>query len=331
MRWGLGNGRLNRKSALVLENRALNAEGKNFLDASRDERIFDHLRDLGSGIGDFSSGVEKGIHFGLGGTEFAADDGSSVAHALARRSGASGNEADDGFCHVLFDEGRTDFFVGSANFSDHDYGFRFGVFFKHAEGVDESGADDRVSADADAGGLSEVVLGEFPGDFVCEGARAGDHSDRAFLENVTGHDAHLALIGSDDSGAVSAEEDRFAVGFNFVDGAHHVVDGNPFGDQGDEGDSCIFGFENGISGEWRGDKDEGGVGPSGGDGFVHSVEDWTVEVGGAAFSGGDSGNDLRSVLDHLPSMETSFFSGHSGDDDFCIFVDQNRHGVFRLG
>ena len=50
----------------------------------------------------------------------------------------------------------------AADFADHDDGVGIGVFVEEPEGVGEGGADDRVAADADAGGLADVQLVSWP-------------------------------------------------------------------------------------------------------------------------------------------------------------------------
>jgi len=44
-------------------------------------------------------------------------------------------------------------------------------------------------------------------------------------------------------------------------------------------------------------------------------------VRGAAFSGRDAGDDIRSILNHLFRMERSLFSGQALHDKACRFIN----------
>src|ERR1035441_8529462 len=87
----------------------------------------------------------------------------------------------------------------------------------------------------------------------------------AFFMDAAGHDADFGFAWGDDAGAVGAIETRRRVlelGRDF----DHVERWNAFSDADDEGDSCVFSFENGIGSKRRRDEDHGGVGAGGSDG-----------------------------------------------------------------
>ena len=88
----------------------------------------------------------------------AGDDGARVAHAAAGRGGLAGDEADHGLLHILLDELGRGLFGRSADLADHDDGLGFRVFVEQAKRIDVGGADDRVAADADRGGLADAAL-----------------------------------------------------------------------------------------------------------------------------------------------------------------------------
>ena len=141
--------------------------------------------------------------------------------------------------------------------------------------------------------------------------------------DVAGHDADLAalicvwgVVGAfagfgawcDDAGAVGPDEcDRlfvFGVALEVdevegVLGADHVLDWHAFGDDDDEGDVCVGGFEDGVCGEGWWDEDHGGVGAGVSDGVVDCVEDrQAVGVCVAAFA-------WRDAADHCSGVEVA--------------------------
>ena len=125
--------------------------------------------------------------------------------------------------------------------------------------VDERGADDRVAADADAGGLAQAEVGQLPDGLVGQGAAAADDADRAGLVDVAGHDADLALAGRDDAGAVGADQPAGPI-LEELHRPRHVEHRNALGDGDDDGDAGVGRFHDGVGGGRRRHEDHGGVG-----------------------------------------------------------------------
>ena len=151
--------------------------------------------------------------------------------------GLAGDESDDRLFHVLLYKLGGGFFGVAADFADHDDGFGFGIAVEQVERIDERCADDRISADADGGRLSDAALRELVDRFVGQRARARDDSDRSFFVDRCGHDADLAFAGRNDAGAIRADQARAAV-LQKLPGLHHVERRNAFGDADDEIDSA---------------------------------------------------------------------------------------------
>src|SRR5690606_13049649 len=154
----------------------------------------------------------------------AGDDGAGVAHAASGRRGLAGDEADDGLREVRLDPGRGFLFGAAADLANHHD--RFGVIVrrKQRQGVDERRADERVAADADAGGLAEAERGELVNGLVGQRAALRDDADAPFTADVTGDDARLALPRRDDAGAVGADEPRVRMALDKRRRLEHVDD-----------------------------------------------------------------------------------------------------------
>src|SRR5258706_8873258 len=133
----------------------------------------------------------------LRGALAARADGARVAHALARRRGNAGDEADHRLLHVGLDPLRGVLLIGAADLAHHDDCFGLRVVVEHLQHVDVLDAVDRVSADADAGGLPEAEVHELADRLVGERARALHHADPAFLVDVARHGADLEFVPPD--------------------------------------------------------------------------------------------------------------------------------------
>src|SRR2546422_923438 len=96
--------------------------------------------------------------------------------------------------------------------ADHHDGGGPRVVVEQAQGVRMVRADDRVAADADAGGLADAEGRELGHRLVGEGPGTAHHPHRPALVDVAGHDPDLALLPRrDHPGAVRAYEPGLAV------------------------------------------------------------------------------------------------------------------------
>src|SRR5438132_4482975 len=254
----------------------------------------------------------------------AADDRAGVAHAASRRSSLSGDEADHGLLYVGFDPFRSALFGVAADLADHNDGVGVRIVVEKLDGVEERGADDGIAANADAGGLANAELRQLMDGFVGERAAAANDADISLLVDAAGHDADFAFARGDDAGAVRADQARF---LEVHDGgyAHHVEGGDAFGDADDEGNFGVVGFQDGIGGVGRRNKNDGGVCDSGVRGVSDGVEDGALELFRSTFARRDPADDACAIFDHLLGVESSFAAGEALDDEASFFVDQDAH------
>lgn len=94
----------------------------------------------------------------FGGAFTTGDDGTGVAHALARRGADAGDEADHWFGDVRANVFAGFFFGAAADFTDHDNRFGLRIVLEQFQRVDEGGAWNRVAADTDTGGLAVTQI-----------------------------------------------------------------------------------------------------------------------------------------------------------------------------
>ncbi len=188
-----------------------------------------------------------------------------------------------------------------------------------------AGAVDRVAADADAGALAETTGGELPNRLVGQSAGTGNDANLARLVDVPGHDADLALAGGDDAGAIGPDKADLLVAQADL-GAHHVHDGNAFGDTNDKLDARIGGFEDGVGRAGGGDENHGGVTAGLLARFVRGIEDGRILTPCfTTTAGGDTRDDIGAVLKTLRSVESASFSGDALHKQACVVIDEDGH------
>src|SRR6185503_13401495 len=102
--------------------------------------------------------------------------------------------------------GRSFFLRGTADLAHHDDAVSIGVFVEQLDSINEVRANDRVTADADTGRLTQLAAGELSDGLIRECSASRHNANRALQVNMPGHDADLALAGRDDAGAIGPNE-----------------------------------------------------------------------------------------------------------------------------
>ena len=247
-----------------------------------------------------------------------------TGHALAGRRGDAGDVGNYRLGDMIGDEPGSRLLVGTSDLAHHDHALRLRILLEEFQAVDEVQPADRVTANTDAGGLPEPVIGGLVDGLVGEGAGAGDHAHFPGLVDEAGHDADLALTRRNNPGAVGADQ---ATVLFFQDGLdpHHVQHRDAFGDTDHHPDARIGRLKDGVGGKGRRHVDHAGVGAGLRDGVRYGVEDGAIQMGLAASPGRDSSHYLRSVFNALFGMKRALLAGESLADDPGVFVDEYAH------
>ena len=185
-------------------------------------------------------------------------------------------------------------------------------------------ADDRIAADADARRLADLALRELSDRFVRQRSAARHDADVSFQMNVARHDADLAFARRNDARTVRPDQPRFP-SLEEVARANHVESRNAFGDADDQFDAGVRRFHDRVGGERRRNEDHGRVGSGLAARFFNGVEDVDAFVLDAAFSRGDSANNVGAVLDGLKRMKRTFAAGDALNDQSRIFINEYAH------
>src|SRR5205085_4919391 len=112
------------------------------------------------------------------------------------------------FAHLLFDVGGRSLFRVAADLTNHHDGVRIWILIEQPDGIDEVGPDDGIAADTNARRLPNAEPGQLAHRFICQRARARNHTHVPFEVDVGRHDSDLALAGRNDARAVGADEPR---------------------------------------------------------------------------------------------------------------------------
>ena len=142
--------------------------------------------------------------------------------------------------------------------------------------------------------------------------------------NPSRHDSNFAFPRRDNSGTIRPNEPR-AAGLQELPRAHHVEHRNALGDADHQLDFRGSGFHDGVGRKRRGHKNYGSVSS----GFVHcllnTIEDRPAFVRGAAFTGCDPTDDLRSVFRASFGVECTFTPGDPLHNDARRFIYKDAH------
>ena len=256
----------------------------------------------------------------------AGDDRTRVPHAASGRSRLASDEAHHGLLDVGGDVLGRALFGVATDLTDHDDRVGLGVFVEGLEHIDEVGAVDGVTANANTGGLTKSAARQLPHRFVGEGARTRDHAHAALLVDVARHDADLAGIRSDDARAVRADEARLATRLRHaLRDLDHVDDRNAFGDRDDQLDARVDCFENRLSGAGRRHIDDRSIRPSLLACFLDRAEHRQVQVRRARLLRIDATDHLGAVGDRLFAVEGAGLAGEPLADEFRVFADPDAH------
>src|SRR5690606_2972861 len=202
--------------------------------------------------------------------------------------------------------------------------------------------DDRVAADADGGGEADVP--QLVHHLVGERAGLGHEADAAGPGDVGQRDADVRLAGTDDAGAVRADEAHalvLGVGEELGGVGHREA----LGDDADERHARVDGLDDRALGVGRRDEDDGDVRTGGLHGLRDGAEDGHRHGAGAALLGTgadrrdvevdagaglarvDAADDLGAGAEHPAGVLLSLGTGHALDDDARGRFEDDRHAV----
>ena len=197
-------------------------------------------------------------------------------------------------------------------------------------------AVDGIAADADACALTEPFAGDLPDRLVGEGAGPRNDADMALLVDIAGGNADAAAAGRvgtlarrDNSRAVGTDETGLPSGHGALH-PHHVAHGDALGNRDDKVEPGVDTLQDRVGGERRGHED-GGHGRAGGRSSLgNRIEDRNLVIlmleELAALARGDSGDDLRAVVERELRMAGAERAGDALDENLGFGSDENGHG-----
>merc|ERR1712165_493158 len=224
------------------------------------------------------------------------DDSSSMSHPPARGSGHASDEADHWLgvgARVVFLQVLSSLLLGlSSDLTNHDDSLGLVVVDEALKAVDEVGAVEGITADANTEGLAR-------------------------------HDADLARARCDDAWAVRPNQPGLALPQEGVLDLDHVLLGDSLGDAHDQRHFRLQCLHDGCCCSRRGHIDHSCIRLHSLHSLLHSVEHWQVEVHGASLASSYSSHHVRAIFDSLLRVECSLFACESLADNFALLGEQH--------
>mmetsp|Transcript_50576 Transcript_50576/g.100669 ORF Transcript_50576/g.100669 Transcript_50576/m.100669 type:complete len:252 (+) Transcript_50576:220-975(+) len=246
-----------------------------------------------------------------------------MSHAAARWCSDASNERHNRLVGlvVLLQPLSSVLFSTASDLADHDDTLSFRVVDKAFKTVNEVSTVERITTNANTCGLAKVGDGGLMHSLISESAGPADNTDLAWLVNVAGHYAHLALSWLDDARAIRPNEAAFVLTHESMLDLHHVLLWNAFGNADNERNFSFEGFHHCRCSSRRWDIDHGGIAIS----FflrLRSIgKDGQIQVCGAGLLFVHTTNYFGAVVDCLRCVERSLPARHTLDQDFCVFVN----------
>src|SRR5580704_413909 len=121
--------------------------------------------------------------FFRGGSLPSADNCAGMSHAAPGRRGLPGDEADHRLLYIFLDVFGSHFLSIAANFADHYDRVGIAIFVEQLDRIQKAGANNRIAANSDTGGLPDAQMRELINGLVSERPTAAHNAHMALLVN----------------------------------------------------------------------------------------------------------------------------------------------------
>jgi hypothetical protein len=222
------------------------------------------LTHLGGVVDDVNASLFKSADFIKSTALATGDDGTSVTHSSAWRSGLTSNEGDNWeVAMIVLWEPISSLFLGlTTDFTDHNNTMSLWVLNKSLKNIDEVGAIERITTNTDNSWLTKSNAASLVNSLVSQGAWTRHDTDVTWGVNVTWHDTNLAFTWLDDTWAIGSDEAGLVLALKHGFNSNHIESGDTFSDANDKLNFWLDSLLNGISGEWSWDIDNWGLSTS---------------------------------------------------------------------
>eukprot|EP00166_Cyanidium_caldarium_P004279 ctg_4452.g633 len=265
-------------------------------------------------------------HFLGGGAAAATDDGAGVAHAPSGRRRRPRNKRRHRLLYRVLLQIRGRLLLRlSADLADHHNAVGARILQEILQTVDETGAVERVAADADTHRLTQAGARGLRHRLVGERARARHHPDAPGRHDGVRHNAQLvAQRRVQDARTVGPDEPRPRRLGQFSLHPHHILLRYALGDGDDERHARVDGLFDGRRGRGRRHEDDAGVGAGLAHSLGHASKHRAVQVARAGFVGRHTAHDRRAVSDRLLGVERAVLAGEALHDDARVRSHRRR-------
>src|SRR5258708_29576356 len=258
-------------------------------------------RDLENRIRNWHTRSLQSLNVALSLAGIAEENAPGVPHRLASGSGTPGDKGHHRLGHRRFDVLCRILFIAPADLAAHHYPLRLWISLELLQITREGRSNDRIAADADAGGLPNARLGQQRDDLVSSCTGAGDKANGTWLEDLVRDNADLANAWRTHGGAVGTDQ-RCPMLAHHEHRARHIDHRNILRDAHDQLNASSSRLHDriGSAGGWN--KDARGVGTSGGHRLGHCIEDRPPPHPPAALSRSDAAPPAPPRREHVLGM-----------------------------
>ena len=275
-------------------------------------------------VDDYHAGLFQRHALACIAASIAGDDGAGVAHLLVARRRGAGDEGDHRLLHDFGVFGGR-LFHGATDLADDDDGVGAGILVERFQRVARRGAEHRIAADADKGGLADAGARQIEADQRAEAAGARDDADAAGLEDAGHegrHDADEGFAGRHQPRGIRPDDAGAGLGRRGVD-RHDVLRRDVFGQHHQQFDAGLAGGNGGLTRHRRGDEHHGDIGAHLGGGFRGGSEYGNANMRLAGALGIDAGDHVGAIGDHLFGPERALLAGDAEHDDAILFANDH--------
>ena len=158
--------------------------------------------------------------------------------------------AKDSFAFHCHSEVSCFLFCCSANFSDHYDRMGMGIRMEKFKAIYKTGPINGIPTNTDTGGLPQSHGGCLGDSFISQCPRARHNPHMPWLMDVAWHNADFTLIGGYNPRTIRSNKTG-GRGGQIIFHSHHIEYRNTFSDADNQLNTCVSGFQDGISSKRR--------------------------------------------------------------------------------
>ena len=284
-------------------------------------------------LSELDTSSSESLVLAFGGTLSTADDSTGVTHPLAWWGGSTGDEGDDWLvlCELVLGHPLGSIFLRlTTDFTDEDDTLCVWIL---SEPLDDIGVElscEWITTDTDNGRLTKASEGGSIGGLIGKGAGPRDDTDLTWGVDAGWDDTHLAVSPwLDDTWAVWTDELDAGLGKDLLN-LDHVVLWDVLGDADNKANTALGSLDDGSSGSWSWNEDEGSVSASSLNAISNILVNWKSSASLTCLLGVDTTNNLGAIFLHKFGVELALLA-ETLNENLGVLIDEKKWLVESAG